>query len=625
MWLHLISFGWAATLTIQPSTTNDALLSAVKSAVSGDTILLNGGVYRECLDTFSKDLIIQGQNGAQIVGNGSCPSLVTVRGGEVQLNGLSFSHSGTCIRVEGRTTKLVVLDSMIYQCGVSRVDGGGLSIDGATVSVARTKFSGNQGQKGAAIFATQASLSLEEVLLTDNIALIGAGVFASASEVKISNSRILGNESKSGGFGAGIALRNGGIHFIQNTTFQSNHAQGKGGAIYLDHSLLDTSHQLTMQNVQCRGNSASFGSSTGGCLYSRGSLSLSVKDSIIADNMSALSGAGLAIHDAGQPLVLENVTLTKNRARGGEGGALLVEASSELNVTPVQILSSTFEDNRAETYGGAISIGNTLNAFGNLEVVGSRFVRNQAISSQSGAGGAIYFLSQAPYTLRITTSEFIDNKAELAGGAVYAVNPQMLWVEYSTFFGNSAQGASTIHPRFGGALMLDNPTVAFIEYNQFCGNTATSTGSKRLSGTGGAIYTQKSERLVLTNNQLWENTAQVQGGGLAVDVVTSVEMDSMIFAANRANNGGAVWLKDSTSKTINNEIAFTQAGVAAVYQGQGTHQWQQTNWYNNAADNGNIFRPSPLQDSNTQDTEIMPTYPSLVVDGICNDQLVKEK
>ena len=134
------------------------------------------------------------------------------------------------------------------------------------------------------------------------------------------------------------------VYLIQNTTFQSNHAQGKGGAIYLDHSLLDTSHQLTMQNVQCRGNSASFGSSTGGCLYSRGSLSLSVKDSIIADNMSALSGAGLAIHDAGQPLVLENVTLTKNRARGGEGGALLVEASSELNVTPVQILSSTFED-----------------------------------------------------------------------------------------------------------------------------------------------------------------------------------------------------------------------------------------------------------------------------------------
>lgn len=625
MWLHLISVGWAATLTIEPSSTNDALLSSVKSAVSGDTIILNGGVYRECLDTFSKDLIIQGQNGAQIVGNGSCPSLVLVQGGEIQLKGLSFSHTGTCIRVEGRSTKLTVLDSMINQCGNNRHDGGGLSIENATVSVLRTKMSGNQAQKGAAIYAHQASLSLTEVLLTDNIALIGAGIFASASEVNVSSSRILGNESKSGGFGAGIALRNGGIHTIQDTTLQSNHAQGKGGAIYLDHALLDTTHQLTMRNVQCRGNSASFGSSTGGCLYSRGMLSLTIMDSVIADNMSAMSGAGLAIHDAGQPLKLENVIMSKNRARGGEGGALLVEASSELNVTPVQILSSTFEDNRAETYGGAISIGNTLNAFGNLEVVGSRFVRNQAISSQSGAGGAIYFLSQAPFTLRIATSEFIDNKAELAGGAIYAVNPQMLWVEYSTFFGNSAQGASTIHPRFGGALMLDNPTVAFIEHNQFCGNTATSTGSKRLSGTGGAIYAQKSERLVLTNNRLWENTAQVQGGGLAVDVVKSVEMDTMIFAANRANNGGAVWLKDSTSTAINNEIAFTQAGVAAVYQGLGTHQWQTTNWYNNAADNGNFFRPAPLQDSNTQDTEVMPQYPLLVVDGICTDQLANEQ
>ena len=74
------------------------------------------------------------------------------------------------------------------------------------------------------------------------------------------------------------------------------------------------------------------------------------------------AGAGVALHDAGYPVVFENVVFTKNRARGGEGGALLIEASSDKNATTVQILNSRFEDNRAETYGGAISIGNLLPA-----------------------------------------------------------------------------------------------------------------------------------------------------------------------------------------------------------------------------------------------------------------------
>ena len=100
-------------------------------------------------------------------------------------------------------------------------------------------------------------------------------------------------------------------------------------------------------------------------------------------------------------------------------------------------------------------------------------------------------------------------------------------------------------------------------------------------------------------------------------------MESMIFAANRANEGGALWLKDSSSTASGNEIAFTQAGAAAVYQGQGEHKWKGTNWYNNAATNGNIFRPPPLQDSNTQDTEVLPDYPSLNVDGTCSDKLIK--
>ena len=618
-WIQTVS---AADIEIQPSGTNDALFSAVKRAQSGDRIVLGAGAYQECVNTLGKDLILEGKSGAQIVGNGSCTNLLEISAGEVWIQNLTLSHKNTCIFISGRNSKVHLNESSLLQCGNSRINGGGAKIEGGTLWIESSKISGNQAQKGAGIFITKGVLNLKDTLMADNMAQIGGALLAHESEVTISDSRVLGNTTKSGGMGAGVAMRNGGYLTVTDSLFQGNHAQGKGGAIYADNSSSTAHNHIVLKTIRCTGNSASFGSSTGGCLYSRGRLSLEVEGSRFVDNMAALSGGALAIHDAGEKMEIDDSVFQKNRARSGEGGALLVEASTEKVSTPVSIRNSTFDSNRAETYGGALSLGNTINSYANLDVQGSTFTNNQANSSQSGAGGAIYFVSQAPHTLRVVESTFERNKAELAGGAIYAIHPQMVWIQYSQFYNNSAQGASTIQPRFGGAVMLDGATVTFVEHSKFCGNTASSMGGKRSSGIGGALYLQKGERLVFEHNWVWENTAQEYGGGISVDGLKNVEFAESLFAANRSEKGGVIHLSNSSSVAKDMQVAFTQAGVATSQSGSGKHQWTNVNWYNNVDGNGFLGTSPDLPSALTSHSERNPNFEHLVVDGRCDDTLL---
>ena len=195
LWIQTVG---AADINIQPSGTNDALFSAVKRAQSGDKIVLGAGAYQECVNTLGKDLVLEGQSGAKIVGNGNCTNLLEVSSGEVWIQNLTLSHKNTCVYISGRNSKVHLVSSSLLQCGNSRINGGGANIDGGTLWVESSKISGNQAQKGAGIFITKGVLNFKDTLMADNMAQIGGALLAQESEVSISNSRILGNTTKSG-------------------------------------------------------------------------------------------------------------------------------------------------------------------------------------------------------------------------------------------------------------------------------------------------------------------------------------------------------------------------------------------------------------------------------------------
>jgi hypothetical protein len=615
MW-YFVAFAYAKDINVSPNGTNDALYNAIKEANSGDKILLEAGSYKECVNTLGKDLILQGQAGAKIIGNGSCDYALTVETGQVIIKSLNFSHRNKgCIIVKGRQASLHLYDLAASDCGGTNSNGGAVSLVGGTLYAKDTRFTRNKGSKGAAIYGKGAAITLENVIISENMAQIGGGVFLSDSEATISSSRIFGNKTKAGGFGAAIALRESSLFKLEGTSLQNNHAQGKGGALYIDNTAQASANRVDILNSEFSANSASFGSSAGGAIYARNALKLNITDSNLSENLAAVSGGAIFLYDVVEDVNITNTVFEKNRARGGAGGAIVIAASEAQKASELKITNGTFEGNRAGGYGGAISNGNSYNLFGSLAIFNSKFERNYADSSRSGAGGAIYYVSSEPFTLRVEDSSFISNRAELTGGAIYAYQPQMLWIERSVFMHNEAVGPSTVGPRYGGAVMADGVKIMSVEDSQFCHNIVSSSGSERTSGTGGAIYVQKTDRIDLFNNRLWENEAQQYGGAIAFDTIERSSIINNSLVGNKAALGGAMHTRNSDVKVINTIFAYTQGGIAVVSD---TGEWLNNNWYNNIAGHSQSFL---VPDKSMNDVELRPDFVRIVIDGRCDDEI----
>ena len=608
MWfLTLISAVFAKDIVIQPNGTNDALRNAIKQSQSGDRIVLQQGTYAECVSNLGKDIIIFGEKEAQITGNGSCDALLTVSSGEVWVQNLRFQHKETCVIVENRGSILQIEDSQFVSCGNNKAKGGGIRADGGKLEIRTSRFTKNNGEKGGGIHAQNAVINISDSIFSDNIGQIGGAIYSDQSEVTVTKSRIFGNKTRSGGFGAGIAIRNRSVLKLHDITMQNNHAQGKGGAVYLDTSSSKLINKLEIKESEFSDNSASFGSSTGGAIYIRGGSQTTISSSSFSNNISSNSGGAIALHDIGQEIKIKDTKFSKNRARGGNGGAIMIEASNAEKAGKLSIAASQFVDNRAETYGGALSIGNRINPYGSVEIEDAIFKDNRANSSQSGAGGAIYYFSSAPFVLRVRGSEFHNNQAELSGGAIYAYNPQQIDLLDSIFYHNKAMGASTVKPRYGGGVMIDSATVLTVERSRFCHNTASSSGAERVSGTGGGVYLQRVERALFQDSWFWENEAQVQGGGIGAEG-SKMSLEKLVFAGNRSGTGGAILAIDGTVDSVGSIFSYTQAGVAVSAKGD----FSNNQWYSNA--DGDFTGQENFP-------EVKPAFKRIVVDGRCDDDL----
>jgi hypothetical protein len=104
---------------------------------------------------------------------------------------------------------------------------------------------------------------------------------------------------------------------------------------------------------------------------------------------------------------LENVIFNNNS--GIEGGAIHARNSS------VALNGTRFERNTAKLHGGAVMLTNS-----NAVFTGCSFRDNNVTTDPAalaGTGGAIYFFGVNDLT--IVDSEFVGNRAEIAGGAVF--------------------------------------------------------------------------------------------------------------------------------------------------------------------------------------------------------------
>ena len=439
------------------------------------------------------------------------------------------------------------------------------TIGNATVS--GSNFVNNSGRWGGAISATGAelrknssTLTVSNTIFRDNAALYAGAVYIWGSNYNIADCVFDNNTA----FGKGNMTpnnNNGGALVVSQVSkfnepitgtisgskFTNNKAQ-YGGAAYFNKGFVTITDSVFENNI-----ATAEGGAVGFSRASVKDLVVSINNSSFVGNKAPVAGAIFTNVDS----KITNSNFTKNTA--SKGGAVLNENGAKLTVD-----NSTFKDNAADSYGGAV-----LNN-GELIVTNSVFDANDILNRGSAGvdhgGAAIYNWENAK--LDILKSNFTNNiknyvNGDRLVGAVTTIGNATIRDSY--FVNNSG--------RWGGALAATGGVsgsainTISVDRTKFVNNTALY---------GGAMFVWASNYTI--SNSVFDNNSAFgkgdmspndnNGGALIVtqdNIPVSGKIVNSNFTNNKAQYGGAAWINEGTvdidgSNFINN-TATTTAGA----------------------------------------------------------------
>lgn len=385
--------------------------------------------------------------------------------------------------------------------------------------------------------------------------------------------------------GRAVAAANGAAIILNDVAISSvGEASLYGGAISLDNA------SATISNSALSAGTAE----RGGLVWVSGGGVLSLVDTTLSAGLATDGGAVYV--GAGSALNLEGATLSANTASEGGGAiylgedATLDDAGSAWTANTayrggaiyapegasVTLTDATLSGNLAEEHGGAIygELG--------LEVVatGGSFTGNQALYGSGGAfflyGTGAVILSETSITQGFAWSDggalYLDYNIDFsmeggslrentaltgAGGALYQTFYGEVEIEGAQLSDNQSQGS-------GGALYLDFLVgQARIEDCVFSGNRSEA-------GDGGALTTNNSMDLRLSDSTFASNAAGYEGGALSLDPAGLLEIADTTFTDNvaTAGGGGAIrldaWTEDAYYASLDR---LTLSGNMAALDG----------------------------------------------------------
>jgi predicted outer membrane repeat protein len=354
----------------------------------------------------------------------------------------------------------------------------------------------------------------------------GGGIYSTSSVLTLVNVVVANNQASAEG---------GGVHapsvIIRNARFVGNSGTS-GGGLYAIADIIDASFE---------GNTGDLG---GGLFARRANL-----ENIRLINNTATMGGGMYVSESA---ILTRTTFIANRAAAG-GGGMLAETG------PIRIVGGRFESNRTdESFGGGLRV------MGDLQLFDTVVKKNTAL----GRGGGLaqgYPTSQT----HIVGGSFEENEAAEDGGGLWIAGNVVL--EGTQVLGNRA-GLS------GGGLYQDNDISGPMRHGQL---TAIATTFERNQATedGGGLYIKGQASLHLDGTRVANNSAGMNGGGLArrghnSEYIGPIDLNGGEFVANTAQrSGGGIFVTNSillTRTQLLGNIAESNGGGLLVAAGDAT-------------------------------------------------------
>ena len=236
--------------------------------------------------------------------------------------------------------------------------------------------------------------------------------------LNISNCRFLDNGARfGGGIAANFGSGSGGMR-VEKCYFENNGCSSDGGALYILTGQA-SQNQFRVDSCTFYGNYG-YSASCISVNNTNDSIDLRITNSLFQNNKATLSCAGIYIGNSGhrKPLIDKcffiNNEAGKSQFEPGRGGALL---GANYKV------SACFFKKNSAYLGGAAAVGN-------IDIFNCLFEKN--VSSKDG--GAIW-MTEHNYLVNNT---FVDNQANMDGGALYDVGYAWDTIVNCIFIGNKA-------------------------------------------------------------------------------------------------------------------------------------------------------------------------------------------
>ena len=302
-------------------------------------------------------------------------------------------------------------------------------------------------------------------------------VTSTADKLNIYNANLINGNADIGG-----AIYNTGSVYAYNTNFINNTAATMGGAVFNNGTL--TIQKCIVDNNDITKRTSSDSEDYGGAaIYNWYDSTLFIKNSTISNNLKNYKNGDYvvgAVTSLGKTIISQNSYFVNNSGRWG--GAITTSGSSlpGKKVNELSISDSTFSKNGG-LYGAGIFIegskfsitscvfdSNTASGKGNMtpndnngaaievtntdKAITGTISRSTFTNNKAQYGGAIDICAG---TIKITNSKFINNSADVEGGAIdinaLNGNPKVT-ISGSKFINNSA-------PRGGAILNIKDLTV----------------------------------------------------------------------------------------------------------------------------------------------------------------------
>lgn len=356
----------------------------VNGLKSNTTINIANGKYKLDTINLNNNISIIGQNKEKtILYTNSKNGLININSAsKLTLINLTIRDYNSTVSAAINNNGTLNIENSIFQNAFrdSRTAKGGFIYNTMNLTVKDCVFDNDTASWGASIYTDNAQTSIINTNFTNSETInVGGAVYSIRSRTDISNSTFMYNKGVSG-----AAIYNAfGNLTVNDTVFFKNDAQHFfGGAIY------NTGRTITNNSV------------------------------FIANHAAYDGGAITNTHH----FLSTNCTYESNVA-GAEGGAIQNIAMSETELGNLTLINTTFLENSATTFGGAIS--------------------NKLMTDLTICG-----------IITARDSLFLKNTAGEKGGAIY--NLKYLDAEYNVFADNADDSNKTIESQKDHILSLEN-------------------------------------------------------------------------------------------------------------------------------------------------------------------------